>query len=268
MKRTILLIVLIVLAVALGVGGAYAVSQALPVPQLEKRAAVNEAVPEVSPTPVPSEKDGEDQDGIPFPGMDPHGFGGRWMLPPGEGFWSEDPFWGMTPWLEDENLSGVRLTFEQALERAQEFVAEQDDSLHVARLYEFENAFIAVVVNPESGEAAYPLLIQPLSGGVRALYIPRLSASFDSDLPKGSDKAPTGVSLSMAEAAARAQQALDARAAGITIDPQGIAFPGYYTFEYSEDGDIAGLISVHAETGGYWLHIGLGDFIRKEEISQ
>jgi len=268
MKRTILLIILIVLAVALGVGGAYAVSQALPAPQFERRTVVKGVVPDDALSPVPSEEDGEDQDANPFPGMDPRGFGCGGMIPRGDGFWSEDPFWGMNPWQEDENMSGERLTLDQALEKAQSYLAERDSNLRVARLYEFQYAFIAVTVDSESGDAAYPLLIQPVSGQVRAMTALCIAARVDRDPPQGSDQAPTGVSLSMSEAAARAQQALDARAAGMTIDPQGIAFPGYYTFEYSEDGDIAGLISVHAETGVYRLHNGPGDFIRKEEISQ
>ena len=265
MNKTILTILIIVVAVALGIGGAYAVSQALPAPQLEKRIVVKGVAPDGSLSPVPSEEEGEDQNTFPFRGMDPRGFGCGGMLPRGDGFWSQDPFWGMNPWEEDENQSGERLTLEQALEKARSYLVERDSGLGVARLYEFENAFIAVAVDKESGDAAYPLLIQPVSGQVRALTALCIAARVERDLPDGSDPAQT---LSMPEAAARAQQALDARAAGMTIDPQGIAFPGYYTFEYSEDGDIAGLISVHAETGGYWLHIGLGDFIRKEEISQ
>ena len=265
MNKTILTIIIIVLALALGIGGAYAVSQALPVPQFEKRTVVKGAVPDDSLSPVPSEGEGDGQDALPFRGMNPRGFGCGGMIPRGDGFWSEDPFWGMNPWQEDENLSGERLTFDQALEKAQSYLAERDSNLRVARLYEFQNAFIAVAVDKESGDAAYPLLIQPVSGQVRAMTALCFAAKVERDLPDGSELAQP---LSMAEAAARAQQSLEAQAAGITIDPQGIAFPGYYTFEYSEDGNIAGLISVHAETGVYRLHNGLGDFIRKEEISQ
>jgi hypothetical protein len=72
----------------------------------------------------------------------------------------------------------------------------------------------------------------------------------------------------MEEAAAQAQQALDEAGEDAAVNPDGIAFYGYYTFEYSVDDEVIGLVSVNAADGDYWFHHWLGELINREDIAE
>jgi len=74
--------------------------------------------------------------------------------------------------------------------------------------------------------------------------------------------------LTMEAAAAQAQQVLKEESADLSIDPAGVAFHGYYTYEYQVEGKTAGLISVNAEDGDYWFHNWLGNFISREDVPE
>jgi len=54
----------------------------------------------------------------------------------------------------------------------------------------------------------------------------------------------------------------------VVINPDGIAFYGYYTFEYSVDDEVIGLVSVNAADGDYWFHHWLGELINREDIAE
>jgi hypothetical protein len=299
MNKTLLIVIIVAAALALGIGGGYAVSQALPAPDAQFGGdETTSPGPYAQVTPNPdNDLDEEDEDGILLPTLDPNWFnedgmhefmeqfGSRmgnhgWMekgfIPPGlldrNRNWPEDwRYWGpggMGPWGDDFEVNGDRITLEQALSNAQEFTDKLGDSLSVTRMYEFKNVFYAVVEDMDSGMGAFELLIQPVSGNVRMETGPCVSwntvygrrAAQSSEIPQNT--------LSMQEAADQARQALSEHSAVITIDENGVEFPGYYTFEYQMDGQVSGLISVNAEDGEYWFHNWLGNFISREDVTK
>lgn len=273
MHKSLLIVVIVVLALALGIGGGFAVSKALPPPEKNPDPVTEQGA-------VPSEED----ESLPQPefadrfGLKADGRG--WMekgsMPPGQlkkdRAWPDKdkgrPSWGLSPWEDDFDVTGERITLEEATRLAQQYATTRGSGLRVARMYEFENAFYAVVQEEGSSTDAFQLIIQPVSGRVRFENGPCMNWNTKYGRRMETEEVPTENKLSMAEAAAAAQQKLDDQAKGVIIDPAGMAFHGYYTFEYKVDGVVAGLISVNAEDGDYWFHNWLGKFISREDIEK
>ena len=300
MNKTLLIVIIVVAALALGIGGGYAVSKALPAPLAQYNEEGNSLYqPGTSPqvTPDPDDLEEENEDGIPLPRLDPRLFNGDtacdvlkkcngrsgmhgWMekgfIPPGllkkNSDWPQEwRYWGpegMGPWGDDLEETGERITTDQALSLAQDYATGRSENLRVARIYEFENAYYAVVEETDTGMGAFQLIIQPVSGNVRfesgagmmwnTKYGRR--AMMDVEIPENT--------LTMEAAAAQAQQVLKEESADLSIDPAGVAFHGYYTYEYQVEGKTAGLISVNAEDGDYWFHNWLGNFISREDVPE
>jgi len=72
--------------------------------------------------------------------------------------------------------------------------------------------------------------------------------------------------LGVNEAVQEAQTVLDRQAPGAKVVESGITFYGYYTFEYSVDGKTAGLVSVNAMNSQAWVHTWLGNFVQSKII--
>jgi len=60
---------------------------------------------------------------------------------------------------------------------------------------------------------------------------------------------------------------LDKEIPGAQVEGMGIAFYGYFTFDYAIDGQIAGMLSVH-NNGQTWLHTWHGDFLTEVELTE
>ena len=72
--------------------------------------------------------------------------------------------------------------------------------------------------------------------------------------------------LTEAEARTKAQDALTAAGASGTLNEGGFSFYGYYTFDYSVDGKIAGMLSVNGLNGQVMFHTWHGPFIDEKEF--
>jgi hypothetical protein len=70
----------------------------------------------------------------------------------------------------------------------------------------------------------------------------------------------------MAEAVTFAQTALDARLSGALVQPDGSDFYGYYSFDYTVDGKVSGMLSVNGTDGSVLFHTWHGTFISEMEI--
>jgi len=303
MNRTLLIVIVVVLALGFGTGAAYAVSRVLPAPQAaqtpqagdEDRSPGYLYDPQTEVTPPPDlEDEEEDEDGVPLPFLDPDSLPSEsplpelfekdgmrcWMdegcIPPGllkqNRSWPDSwRYWGpqgRMPWQDEDEATGERITLEEALDLAQEYTAEKGGDLRVASIYEFEELFYAVVLETDTGKGAFQLVIQPVSGNVRYESGPAMNWNTQYGRREGTVITAPEHTLTMAEAAAQAQQKLDQETEGVTIDPKGIEFYGYYSFEYQVDGETAGILSVKAEDGKLWFHNWLGNFIGKKEINE
>jgi hypothetical protein len=173
---------------------------------------------------------------------------------------------GMMPWSGSQGAlrSGARLSLDQARTLAQEYAAAAGADFAVAEVMEFDNNFYAVVEETSTGRGAFEILIDPYTGAVGPEPGPDMMwndkyghMSFGSG---GENQ------LSMVEAQAKAQEAIEAQIPGATVHEDGASFYGYYTFDFDgSDGEIAGMLSVNGDSGAAWLHTWHGDFISEWE---
>lgn len=262
MKKTLLIVMIVFAALVIGIGGAYAVSGMLPDPT----AGLTDN--KLAGTP------GEDEYSLPDQ-ID--GFGGRMGrrgMPDG---WQDRmpgnivPFQGMNPYQgtlpngDDVEVIGERISIDEAVAQAQAYTAELGDNLQVTEVMEFSRNFYAVVIEKDSGKGALELLIDPYSGSVGYEPGPNMmwNTKYGHMRSQDQDSANT---LSMTDAASAAQQALDEQVPGAVLKTDGVEFYGYYSFDYSLDGEIVGMLSVNGSDGRVWLHNWHGEFIGEKEI--
>lgn len=177
--------------------------------------------------------------------------------------------YGMMPWGGPRGASGTanRLTLQQALTATEDYVAASDGDFAVAEVMEFDNNFYALVVEAGTGRAALELLVDPYTGAVGPEPGPNMM--WNDKYGHMASGAGGENRLSMDEARAIAQQALDAQLPGSKVHEDGASFYGYYTFDFDgSDGTIAGMLSVEGSTGAIWLHTWHGSFISEWESEE
>lgn len=161
--------------------------------------------------------------------------------------------------------TGARLTIEDAQARLETYLAG-DSTLELAEIMEFEQNFYAVVLEKDTGRGAMELLVDPYSGLVYPEHGPNMMWN-EKYGHMGGWYATTSESLTLDEAKAAAQLALDEQVPGAEVEGMGIAFYGYFTFDYAVDGQIAGMLSVH-NNGQTWIHTWHGAFISEVELAE
>src|SRR3990172_1542063 len=176
---------------------------------------------------------------------------------------------GMMPWSGSQGAlgSGARLVLDQARTLAEEYAAASGADFAVAEVMEFNNNFYAVVEETSTGRGAFEILIDPYTGAVGREPGPDMMwndkyghMSFGSG---GENQ------LSMVEAQAKAQEAIQAQIPGATVHEAGASFYGYYTFDFDgPDGKIGGMISIEGDTGAAWLPTRHGAFISEWESEE
>lgn len=166
----------------------------------------------------------------------------------------------------DQQQSNERITIDQAIQNAKDHVSESGSDLSVAEVMEFQNNFYAVVTETNTGRGAFELLIDPYTGYV--------SREIGPDMMWNLKYGHMGMSLAadntvtMEQAQADAQKALDAQVSGATLGSTEYSFYGYYTFDYQVNGKVAGFLSVNGVNGQVWLDNRLGAFISEKEVSK
>jgi hypothetical protein len=176
---------------------------------------------------------------------------------------------GMMPWIGSQGASGstARLSIDQARTVAEEYAAAAGPEFAVAEVMEFENNFYAVVEETSTGQGAFEILIDPYTGAAGPEPGPNMMWN-DKYGPMSYGVGGEN-QLSLEQAQANAQQALEAQVAGATVHEDGTSFYGYYTFDFDgPDGAIAGMLSVDAGSGSVWLHTWHGDFIGEWESEE
>jgi len=207
-----------------------------------------------------------------------HGMMGNWGGGMGPGMMG--PFgWGIA---RDANLTPPSI--EEAKQAADKYVQSVDvDGLQTAEIMIFDNQAYIVVEESGSGLGAFELL---LDAGSRVVY-PEPGPNMMWNLKYGAlnhqrmmgghrgmmgiwstrDLAPADVSpdmpVSQDEAAAAAQTYLDQYRAGATVSDDPVQFYGYYTFDFEQDGQVAGMLSVNGHSSQVFLHTWHGAFIEE-----
>jgi hypothetical protein len=241
MKKTLIGLLIVLGAIALGVGGAFGVSRLLPKDsnaevfrdRLEKRGAFG------------------------FTRQSPRGMMG------GQGFYGHMQRGGS---FQQFPQTGERLTIDVAQVKAEEYAQSVNENLKVSEVMEFSNNFYAVVIEPDTGKGAFELLIDPYTGQTNIEMGPAMMWNTKYGRMRYIT-APSAVNtLTMAEAAAKAQDALDNRVPGAKLEEDGIDFYGYYSFDYKVDGKITGMLSVNGDDGQVSFHFWHDTFIDEKEI--
>jgi hypothetical protein len=176
---------------------------------------------------------------------------------------------GMMPWSGSQGAlgSGARLSLDQARTLAEGYAAAAGADFAVAEVMEFDNNFYAMIEETSTGRGAFEILIDPYSGAVGPEPGPNMM--WNDKYGHMSFGAGGENQLSMEAAQAGAQQALESEIPGATVHQDGASFYGYYTFDFDgPDGEIAGMLSVDADSGGVWLHTWHGDFISEWEFEE
>jgi hypothetical protein len=184
---------------------------------------------------------------------------------------------GLAPGLQAEVEP---LTVDEARTAAQAYLTELDiDGLEIGEVMIFDNNAYVVVKETATGLGAFELLVDPVSEvaypehGANMMWNLKYGALNHRQMMgrawQGSDGVPAdvGAEMQLAESDAReaAQAFLDQSVPGAQVAEHGVAFYGYFTFDYEVDGTPAGMLSVNGESGVVLLHGWHSTFIEEVE---
>ncbi|MHB1356676.1 MAG: PepSY domain-containing protein [Anaerolineae bacterium] len=164
--------------------------------------------------------------------------------------------------------TGQRITLDQAMTLATQYVARYGANLRVAEVMEFSDNFYAPVTEVNTGRGAFEVLIDPYTGAVGSEPGPNMMWNLKYRHMMMGNRQAGDNTLTMVQARAQAQQTLDNTIPGAQVEVTGHAFYGYYTFDYQVNGNIAGMLSVNGTSGDTWLHTWHGTFISEKEMGE
>ena len=194
----------------------------------------------------------------------------------------------MGGYFSNQNSSGRILSIEEARGTFENYLSGLNDTdLSIAEIMVFDLNAYAVIKEESSGMGAMELLVDPDTLTVFPEYGPNrmwnqkygmmgaggcgfsgavgcgtgwnvnLSSSLSTDMP-----------ISMDEAAEIASEYLSDALPGSELAEEGFSFYGYYTFDYMQDGQMAGMLSVNGTNGQVWPHTWHGQFIEEWELEE
>ncbi|MCX6055416.1 MAG: hypothetical protein NTZ74_10990 [Chloroflexi bacterium] len=246
MKRILIGTVIVLAAIAAGVGGAYAISTTFP--------AIQSGV--VDPAVDSSQGDGYSPWGM-MGGAERRNSLYRGQTGPGR----------MDRGRNDQGLiNSERIAVEKVVANAKVYGTKIGKNLEVSEVMEFSNNFYVVLKETDSQKAAFELLVDPYNGHVSPEIGPnRMWNSKYGHMQVNTH--PSAVnSINMQDAATIAQKELDKNFTGAVVQGDGNDFYGYYSFDYKMDDQVIGMLSVNGVDGTVWFHNWHGTFISEEEI--
>lgn len=217
-------------------------------------------------------------------GMGP-GMMGRGFNPQGE---YRQPF-GMGPGMMGNrfsNYTGEPLSIEEVKTSVEAYLAQLgNDDLVLKELMIFNQNAYAVIQEESTGISAMELLVDHASGDVFPEYGPNMmwnlkygmmggrrgefgSGACCSDVYSADGNFEfEAMPVTLEKARAAAQEYLDQAVPGATITDEVFIFYGYYTFDFEENGEMAGMLSVNGFSSDVWPHTWHGDFVAEQEIN-
>ncbi len=286
MRKVLLWTGVVVLALALGIGGAAGVGVLLTRSKdVRARLATRQDTTRNDLPPFFEFRGRNGQPMMPGFGIFPRGrqgaspFGGPGNLPGGMMHpWGEgDGPRGLFPRSEDgrpprgglpSTLQGERISIDTAVEKAQAYAQSIGQGLAVSEVMEFENNFYAQLIEKETGRGALEVLINPITGAIHPEPGPSMMWNLKYGHMRGLQDELLDNSIDLEAAREKAQQFLDAEQPGAVLSEGGVSFYGYHTFDYQVDGKLAGMLSVNGSNGQVWPHTWHGAFIAEKEIAQ
>ena len=189
------------------------------------------------------------------------GMGSSWGNSEMMGGTGYEELMGSYGWVDKDTVPVQDL--DQARERAAAFAEALEPGLEVGEVMRFENHYYADLQEPD-GSKVTEVLIDSRSGAVRPEMGP--ATMWNTRFPMMGLGGDSGSNISATQAQQIADRWLADRNEGLTSDDP-VQFPGYYTLHTVRDGEITGMLSVHAGTGDVWYHSWHGDFVEMSEHS-
>lgn len=196
----------------------------------------------------------------------------------------------MGQWFQQaQTPSRTPISLEQAKAIAQQYLAStRNPNLAVKEIMEFQNNFYIMYYENDTGRGAFEMLIwkqTPRNGmmgdGIMGSSVPpgvimpepgpnmmwntKYSPMANGMMGYG-NRASSTMTVSKDKAHELAQAYLDSNFKGAKTEMV-TQFYGYYTFDFTVDGKIAGMLSVNGYTGQVWYHYWHGAFIQEVEIN-
>jgi hypothetical protein len=164
------------------------------------------------------------------------------------------------------------INISQATGIAQTYVASLNNAdLKVTHVEEYQNNFYVAVSEKSTGNGAFELLINKVTGIVTPEMGPNMMWNTKYTFGAGWCNWARGTiagtpTVTVDQAKTDAQQYLNTYLAGTTTGDI-TAFPGHYTVEVLSIGSPYGMLSVNAFTGQVWYHTWHGAFIQEQAVS-
>lgn len=189
-----------------------------------------------------------------------------------------------------QTYPNIQLTMAQAEAIAQQNLAlTGNPNLAVKEIMEFQYNFYVIYYEKDTGRGAFEMLIWrelPPSGmmgggmmygrvtvgvmmpepGPNMIWNTKYSPMNNGMMGYYGSQWSSTMRVSQDEAATLAQSYLSANFANAKVE-MGTRFYGYYTFDFTVNGKIAGMLSVNGSTGQVWYHSWHGDFIQEVEFT-
>jgi len=191
-----------------------------------------------------------------------------------------------------QNQTTAPITLDQAKTIAQQYLTStQNSNLKIKEIMEFQYNFYIIYQEKDTGRGAFEMLIWkqiPPSGmigggmgggmmgrgvgvgvimpepGPNMMWNTKYSPMRNGMMGYTNQPSST-MTVSESNAQQLAQAYLDANLNGAKTE-MGTQFYGYYTFDYTVNGKIAGMLSVNGNTGQVWYHSWHGTFLQEVEF--
>ena len=184
-----------------------------------------------------------------------------------------------------------RLTVDQVKASAGKYLEKvKNPDLRLTEVMIFDNNAYVVVKENSTGIGAFELLVDPVSltaypehgpnmmwnlkyGGLNRKYMMGnggMMKHYGGSMMGGWSSAnpgdvPAAMAITAEQAVQQAQDYLDANLPGAKAADDPTQFYGYYTLDFTKDGQVAGMLSVNGTSGQVFLHTWHGTFIEEKK---
>ena len=194
----------------------------------------------------------------------------------------------MGGYFANQNPSGKILSLDEARSAFEGYLSGlSNDDLEIAEVMVFDQNAYAVIVEKSSGIGAMELLVDPDTLTVFPEYGPNRMWNEKYGMMAGAGCGFSGatgcggglnsnssgllssdMTVNKDEAEEIANNYLAETMPGTTLADEGYTFYGYYTFDYMQDGKMAGMLSVNGSSGQVWPHTWHGQFVEEWEADE
>ncbi len=141
--------------------------------------------------------------------------------------------------------------------------------MELLEVMEFQHNFYAAVKERDTGMGAFELLLWKGSGRITPEPGPNMMWNLKYGMRMARSYGKYTPSIDEDRAREIVINSLRKLFSGSEVEvEEAISFYGYYTFDYSVDGRMTGMLSVNAFSGEVWYHTWHGYFIDMKEVGE